>query len=114
MYEDFHIRDRWTGQEVHVECKAVIAAIATRHADAIDVKFMVGNRAVWVALPHVAWVEYEKRTGNIITDALAKEMAGHYLKDAMENGLDSGREIATLTVEEALGHLKAVLEELAA
>jgi hypothetical protein len=114
MYEDFHIRDRWTGKDVHVECKAVIAAIATRHADAIDIKFLVGGRPVWVALPHMAWVEYERRTGKIITDAMAKQMAGHYLKNAIESGMDSGREICTLTVEEALWHLKAVLEERAA
>jgi hypothetical protein len=37
------------------------------------------------------------------------QTAGHYLKTAIETGLDSGREIYTLTVDEALDHLRAVL-----
>ncbi len=43
-------------------------------------------RPVWIALPHPAWVEYEKRTGKLITDPLAVEIAGHYLKNALESG----------------------------
>ena len=59
-----------------VYLEALIVAIATRHADAVDVKFLVDGRSVWVALPHPAWVEYKKRTGKAITDSLAVEIAG--------------------------------------
>ena len=38
----------------------MIVAIATRHADAVDLKFLVDGQKVWVALPHPAWVEYHK------------------------------------------------------
>ena len=52
----------------------------------MDLKFLVDGRKVWVALPHPAWVEYKKRTGKAITDSLALEIAGHYLKAALEAG----------------------------
>ena len=42
------------------------------HADAVDIKFLMDGRPVWVALPHPAWVEYQNRTGQMITDSLAK------------------------------------------
>ncbi len=111
MYHDFHAEERWTGREVHVLYQALIVAIATRHADAVDIKFLVGGRPVWVALPHPAWVEYNQRTGQVITDPLAIEVAGHFLKTAIESGEESGREMYALTVAETLRHLDAVLAE---
>ena len=112
MYADFHCSDRWTGKQVHVMYQALIVAIATRHADAVDIKFLVDGHPVWIALPHPAWVEYNKRTGKVITDPLAVEAAGHYLKQAIEQGDDGGREMHTVTVAETLRHVDAVVEEL--
>lgn len=108
MYAEFTVKDRWSGEDVHCAYQALIVAIATRHADAIDIKFLANGKPVWIALPHPAWVEYNKRTGQIITDPLAVEIAGHYLKWAIESGEDGGREMYTLTVEETLEHLEAV------
>ncbi len=109
MYNDFKAIDRWSKKEVHCIYQALIVAIATRHADAIDIKFLVGGKPVWVALPHPAWVEYKNRTGKLITDLLAIEIAGHYLKTALESGEGGGREMYSLTVEETLRHLDAVV-----
>ena len=92
MFEDFTATDRWTKKAVHCVYQALIVAIATRHADAVDVKFLVDGRTVWVALPHPAWVEYKKRSGKAITDSLAVEIAGHYLKAALQAGEGLGRE----------------------
>jgi hypothetical protein len=114
MYQDFHAADRWSKKQVHCVYQALIVAIATRHADAVDIKFLVDGRPVWVALPHPAWVEYHKRTGKVITDPLAVEIAGHYLKTALESGEGIGREMFSLTVEETLRHLDAVADESAA
>jgi hypothetical protein len=108
MYQDFHAMDRWTRKQVHCVYQALIVAIATRHADAVDVKFLVDGRPLWVALPHPAWVEYKRRTGKMITDTLAVEIAGHYLKTALESGEGLGREMYSLTVEETLRHLDSV------
>ena|SRR5581483_1535315 len=108
MFAEFTAKDRWTGDDVHCAYQALIVAIATRHADAIDIKFLANGRSVWIALPHPAWVEYNKRTGKVITDPLAVEIAGHYLKWAIESGEDGGREMYMLTVDETLEHLEGV------
>jgi len=112
MFTDFTATDRWTRKQVHVLYQALIVAIATRHADAVDIKFLVDGRPVWVALPHPAWVEYQQRSGQAITDALAKEIAGHFLKSALESGEGLGREMYGLTVAETLQHLDAVVAEV--
>jgi hypothetical protein len=114
MFANFTATDRWTKKQVHCVYQAMIVAIATRHADAVDIKFLVDGRKVWVALPHPAWVEYRKRTGKIITDTLAKEIAGHYLKTALEAGEGLGSEMYSLTVDETLAHLDAVVAEMQA
>src|SRR2546430_6467536 len=114
MYQDFSAADRWTKKQVHGIYQALIVAIATRHADAVDIKFLVDGRPVWVALPHPAWVEYKKQTGRSITDSLAIEIAGHYLKTALESGEGVGREMYSLTVEQTLAHLDAVVAEIEA
>jgi hypothetical protein len=110
MYQDFHTRDRWTKKDVHCIYQALIVAVATRHADAVDIKFLVDGRPVWVALPLPAWVEYQNRTGKLITDPLAIEIAGHYLKTVLESGEGVGREMYSLTVAEALQQLDAVVK----
>ena len=112
MFENFTATDRWTKKQVHCVYQAMIVAIATRHADAVDIKFLVDGRKVWVALPHPAWVEYKKQTGKAITDSLAVEIAGHYLKAALEAGEGLGREMYSLTVEETLKHLDAAVADM--
>lgn len=111
MYENFQATDRWSGQTLQCRWTANIVAIATRHADAVDVRFDVSGRPVWIAMPCTAWVEHKQRTGNAITDALAAQAAGHYLKQAIESGYDNGREMYTMTVDEVLAHVDAVLHE---
>ncbi len=112
MYDNFYATDRWTRKKVHCIQQKLIVAIATRHADATDIKFLADGRPVWVALPLPAWGEYKKRTGKTITDPLAVEIAGHYLKYALESGEGGGREMYSLTVAETLQHLDAVVAEL--
>ena len=111
MYRDFHALDRWTKKQVHCFYQALIVAVATRHADAVDIKFLVDGRPVWVVLPLPAWNEYKSRTGKTITDLLAIEIAGRYLKRALESGEGLGKEMYSLTVEQTLQNLDAVVKE---
>ena len=111
MYRDFHALDRWTKKQVHCIYQALIVAVSTRHADAVDIKFLVDGRPVWVALPLRAWDEYKNRTGKTITDPLAIAIAGHFLKSALETGEGVGREMYSLTVPQMLEHLDALVNE---
>src|SRR5215475_10306912 len=111
MYEDFTVKDRWTGEQLHCAWKGTIVAIATRHADATDILFSVNGRPVWIALPNLAWVEQKRRNGKVITDYLAAQIAGLYLKKAIESGYDNGREMYTMTVDEVLANAEQIVHE---
>ncbi len=111
MYEQFTVTDPWTKETLHCRWRANIVAIATRHADAVDIRFNVNGRPVWIAMPCMAWVEHKKRTDKIITDQLAAQAAGRYLKQILESGYDSGREIYTMSIDEVLEGVQAVLKE---
>lgn len=112
MYEEFRVTDRWTGEELECRWKANIVAIATRHADCVDVRFDVNGRPMTIAMPCTAWVAQRQRSGKVITDQLAAQIAGRYLKQIIEEGWDSQREIYTMTVEEVLANLDIVVEEV--
>jgi len=111
MYEEFHVADRWNGEDLHCRWKATQVAIATRHADAVDVRFDVNERPMWIALPCTAWIEQKKRSGKVITDQIAVQVAGRYLKQLISEGYDSRREIYTMTVPEVLEGLDVVVDE---
>jgi hypothetical protein len=111
MYEDFTAIDRWTGEPQHCVWKGTLVAIATRHADATDIRFAVNDKPMWIALPNTAWIEQKRRNGKVITDYLAAQVAGRYLKQAIESGYDNGREMYTMSVDEVLAHVEAVMDE---
>ncbi|HUD13598.1 MAG TPA: hypothetical protein VMQ56_08085 [Terracidiphilus sp.] len=111
MYEDFHVSDRWSGEDLHCRWKGTVVAIATRHADAVDIRFDVNGRPMWIALPLDAWGQQKVRSGKVITDQLAVQVAGRYLKQLIEEGYDSRREIYTMTVPDVLEHLDVVVDE---
>lgn len=111
MYEDFHARDRFTGEDLHCTWKGTVVAIATRHADATDIRFAVNGRPVWIAMPNEAWVQQKAKNGHVITDYLAAQAAGQYLKSIIETGYDNGREMYTMSVDEVLQHVEQVVRE---
>ena len=111
MYEEFRVTERWSGEELVCRWKGTLVAIATRHADAVDVRFDVNGRAMWIALPLEAWGRHKSLTGKVITDQLAAQIAGRFLKQLIEEGYDSQREIYTMTVDEVLANLDLVVAE---
>lgn len=115
MYENFYAEERWSKKKVHCVYQALVVAIATRHADAVDIKFDVDDRGVWITLPHPAWAEYNRRNpGKVITDPLAVQIAGRYLKQLIETGEDNGREMFAVGEAETLRQLDEVMKEFRA
>ena len=112
MYEDFVAIDRWTAEPLHCVWKGTLVAIATRHADATDIRFAVNGKPLWIALPNLAWIEQKRRNGKVITDYLAAQAAGRFLKQSIENGYDNGREIYTMSIDEVLDNVAAVVSEV--
>jgi len=113
MYEDFSVKEQWSGATVRCVYQCMMLAIATRHADAVDVKFTIDGRPVWIALSLPAFAEHKRRSGNTVTDPMAMDTAGHYLRSILENGEECGRDLYTLNTAETLEHLDAALKETA-
>jgi hypothetical protein len=112
MYENFYATERWSKKKVHCVYQALVVAIATRHADAVDIKFDVDDRGVWIALPHTAWAEYSRRNpGKVITDPMAVQIAGRYLKQLIESGEDIGRDMFVVSEAQTLEQLEEFLKE---
>ena len=111
MYEEFRVTDRWSGEELDCRWKGTMVAIATRHADAVDVRFDVNGRPMWIDLPLEAWKRQKELKGKVITDQLAAQIAGRFLRQLVEEGYDSRREVYTMTVPEVLSQLDSVVAE---
>lgn len=85
----FTVRARLTGEEYTVRFSHLWSAIATRHSDTIDCKFLVNGRGVVVALAHLGFVDFRQRTGRSLNDEEAAQVAGVYLREALESDRDS-------------------------
>lgn len=91
MYEDFTVTDPLTRQSFHCEFQCLMVGVATRHSDTVDIKFLVNGEGVWLGLPHPAWVEFQRRSGVALSDRMAVDLAGAYLKKAIESGVGAER-----------------------
>ncbi|MGH9474315.1 MAG: hypothetical protein ACRD1M_16420 [Terriglobales bacterium] len=91
MYEDFTVQDPLTHESFHCEYRSLVVGIATRHSDTVDIEFEVNGNRIWLGLPHPAWVEFKRLTGVALSDRMAVDLAGLYLKRAIENGLGADR-----------------------
>lgn len=87
-YRDFQVRSRLNHQNYQCHFVYLQTAISLRHSDTVDVKFLANGKGVVVALPHQAWVEYQKQTAAPLTDDLAARVAATLLQEALERGDD--------------------------
>ena len=85
-YEEFSVSSPAGGKTYHCRFSTLTTGIAPRHSDTVDVKFLVDGKGVVIALPHIAFAEHERRTGRTLTDAMAIQMAGLFLKELLEKG----------------------------
>jgi hypothetical protein len=111
MYEQFTATDPWTGETLTCHWMANMLAIATRHTDAVDVRFDVNGHAIWISLPNIAWKDQKQRAGLTITDYLTAQIAGRFLKQQILEGFDPAREFYAMSVAQVLTHLDTIVDE---
>ena len=80
----FEVTSSLTGETYHVRFSHLWNAIATRHSDSIDSKFLVDGRATIVGLAHPGFVQFRARTGRDLTDREASFVSAEYLRERLE------------------------------
>lgn len=80
----FDVVSKLTGHVYHCQFSHIWNAIATRHSDTIDAKFIVDGESRIVGLAHTAFVEFREKTGRDLTDREASFVAAEYLRERLE------------------------------
>ena len=80
----FDVTSTLTGETYRVRFSHLWNAIATRHSDSIDAKFLVDGRAMVVGLAHPGFVQFRSRAGRDLTDREASFVAAEYLRERLE------------------------------
>lgn len=80
----FDIPSKVTDQVYHCRFSHVWNAIATRHADTIDCKFLVDGKPVILGLAHPGFVQFQTASGRNLTDREASYIAAEYLRERLE------------------------------
>lgn len=80
----FDVPSKVTDQVYRCRFSHVWNAIATRHADTIDCKFVVDGKPVIVGLAHPGFVQFQAAAGRQLTDREASYIAAEYLRERLE------------------------------
>jgi len=80
----FEVVSKLSGHVYECSFSHIWNAIATRHADTIDAKFVVDGEGHIVGLAHTAFVKFRSKTGRDLTDREASFVAAEYLKERLE------------------------------
>lgn len=97
------------GRMWKVQFRWLQTAISIRHADAVDVKFLVTAdggepEEKVIALPHPALLALSSENGRKLTDSLCMRLAGAHLKRMIETSEDMDKTLVTLSPEELGGY----------
>ena len=103
------------GRTWEAEFRWLQTGISIRHADTVDVKFIVWTadepkQEKIVALPHPALLALAAKTGHALTDPWCLKLAARHLKYMFTSGEDLEKRLVTLAsadLERAAGVLQA-------
>jgi hypothetical protein len=106
------------GRTWEVEFRWLQTGISIRHADTIDVKFVVWTEGAdgeakqekIVALPHALLLALAAKAGHALTDPWCLKLAGRHLRYMISSGEDLEKTLVTLSapdLERAAGVLQA-------
>jgi len=80
----FEVTSKLSGHVYECSFSHIWNAIATRHSDTIDAKFVIDNEGHIVGLAHTAFVDFRTKTGRDMTDREASFVAAEYLRERLE------------------------------
>ena len=103
-FRDFEVGPDPFGRMWHALFKYLQTGISIRHADSVDVCFVLAHgedkAQKIVVLSHPEIREFSKRTGRVITDTWCSRIAACKLRQVTENGEDMDKEYLTVTPRE--------------
>jgi hypothetical protein len=93
------------GRMWEVEFKWLQTGISIRHADTVDVKFILWTadepkQEKVLALPHPLLLELSRETGHALTDAWCLKLAAFHLQRMIESFEDWEKTLVTLTLDD--------------
>jgi hypothetical protein len=92
------------GRMWRVEFRWLQTAIAIRHADTVDVKFVVSNGDDWeervIALRHTDLLELSRKAGRPLTDPWCSRLAAAHLVQMISTSQDMEKTIVAPKLEE--------------
>jgi hypothetical protein len=80
----FDVTSKLSGHVYACSFSHIWNAIATRHSDTIDAKFLVDGEGHIVGLAHTAFVDFRNKAGRDLTDREASFVAAEYLRERLE------------------------------
>ena len=97
------------GKKIQVYFKWLQTAISLRHADTVDVKFLLvdesGTRTEkTIALPHVDLLAASRETGREMDDAWCARIAAMHLQRLIETGEDIEKDLVTVAPADLKAH----------
>jgi hypothetical protein len=103
------------GRKYKVLLKWLQTAISIRHADTVDVKFILEDDAgviseKTIALPHAELLAASKSTNRPMDDAWCGRIAAMHLTHLIETGDDMDKDLVTLSRAELLAYAQQVVE----
>jgi hypothetical protein len=103
-FREFHAGPDPFGRTWHVLFKWLQTAIALRHSDSVDVKFLLRSDDTriekTIALSHPDLLELSEKTGQPLTDPWCSRLAALHLKHIVETGEDMEKSLVTPTLEQ--------------
>ena len=104
-YRHFEVGPDPFGRHWVVQFRWLQTAISIRHADTVDVKFLLKcddgtEEEKVIALPHAALLEVSKQRNRKLTDPWCMKIAAHHVRRMLQTAEDIEKTLVTLTVAE--------------
>ena len=104
------------GRKFQILFKWMQTAISIRHADTVDVKFILQDETgarteKTIALPHALLVELSRSTGRKMDDAWCARLAELHLLRLVETGEDMEKDLVTLAAAELKEHAAEIARQ---